>query len=108
MQAMMAMNSQCLTIKVKPFSGKKEDYPKCALKQKQSFIMTDMGHVLDKMFLGNLSRSKDMKLDDSSTKHKAWAKYRQLNTKAGAAIVGVQESEDVICALQEANELELT
>ena len=70
--------------------------------------MADMGHVLDRKFLGKLPGSKDMELDDISDKHNAWAKYQQQNAKAGAAIVGVQESEDVTLALQEANEHKLT
>ena len=71
------------------------------------FVTADLGHVLDNNFLGKLPRSKDMEFNNSSAAHKEWAKYRQQNAKAGAAIMGAQDSKDVILALQEANELEL-
>ena len=76
-QAMMSVNSQSRTIKVELFSGKREDFPKWTLKKKQKFLMVDMGRVLDKMFLGKLPRSKNMELDDSLARQKAWVKYRQ-------------------------------
>ena len=108
MQAMMDMSGQSQTTKIDPFNGKQEDYPKWALKQKQMFVTADLGHVLDNSFLGKLPRRKDMELNNSSVEHKQWVRYRRQNAKRGAAIVGAQESEDVILALQEANELELT
>ena len=108
MQAVVAMYSQIQTIKVESLNGKKEDYPKWALKQKQHFNMADMGHVLDKIFSEKLPGRENTDLDDSLAKHKAWANYWQYNTKAGVAIVGAQESEDIILALQEATELERT
>ena len=49
-----------------------------------------------------------MESDESVPQHKEWAKYWQQNAKAGAVILSAQESEDVILALQEANELILT
>ena len=102
------MNSQSQTIKVKPCNDKKEDFPKWTLKQEHSFIIADIGYVLDGTFLGKLPASKDMELDDSSDGHKMWAKYQRQNVKAMAAIMGAQESEDAILALQEDNELKLT
>ena len=108
MQARMAMSSLNQTIKVKLFSGKQEDFPKWLIKQKQNFIIADMGHILEETFLAKLPRSKTAELDESKPDHKQWAKYRQPNTKAGAVILSAQENEDVILALQEANELKLT
>ena len=57
MQAMMAVSSQNQTIKAEPFSGKQEDFPKWLIKQKQHFIMADMGHILDKSFSTKLPSS---------------------------------------------------
>ena len=108
MQAMMTMSSQDRTIKAEPFSGKQEDFPKWLIKQKQNFIIADMGHVLDNTLLAKLPSSKTMELDDSIPKHKQCAKYWRQNTKAGAVILAAQESEDVTFALQEANELIIT
>ena len=70
--------------------------------------MADMGHILDEKFLAKLPSSEDMELDESIPEHKQWAKYWQQNAKVGAVILSAQESEDVIWALQEANELTLT
>ena len=57
--------------------------------------------------MGKLSRDENMELNDSLVKHKEWTKYWQHNAKAGAVTVRAQKSE-VILALEEANELELT
>ena len=57
MQSMMLMASQNQTTRVEPFSGKREDFPRWLLNQKQNFIIADMGHVLDKKFLGKLPSS---------------------------------------------------
>ena len=74
MQTMMAMSSQSWTIKIEHFRGEQEDYPKSkwALKQKQHFVIADLGHVLNNSFLGKLPRSKAMELNNSSVKHKEW------------------------------------
>ena len=47
MQAMMSMSAENQTIKAEPFSGKQEDFPKWQMKQKQNFIMVNMGHLLE-------------------------------------------------------------
>ena len=70
MQAMMAMSSQRRTIKIDPFSGKQEDYPKWVLKQKQKIVMADLGHILDNSFSGKLLRSKDVELNGSLVEQK--------------------------------------
>ena len=108
MQAMMAMSSQNWTIKVKPFSGKQENFPKWLIKQKQNFVMADLGHVLEETFLEKLPSRKIVELDESKPDHKQWAEHWRQNAKAGAVILPAQESEDVILKLQEANELTLT
>ena len=108
MQSMMLMTSQNRTIKVEPFSGKREDFPKWLLKWKQNVIMADMGHVLGEKFLAKLPSSEVAELDESIPEYKEWAKYRRHSAKAGAVILSAQENEDVILALQEANDLTLT
>ena len=70
--------------------------------------MADMEHVLDKKLLEKSPSSKSLKLDESIPEHKEWVEYRRQNAKSGAAILSAQEREDIILALQEANELKLT
>ena len=108
MEAMVAMSTENQTIKAELFSGKQEDFPKRVVKQKENFIMANMGHVLNKSFSTKLPSSETMELDESIPEHKQWAKYRWQNAKAGAVILAAQESEDVILALQEPNKLLLT
>ena len=107
-QAMMAMSAKNQTIKGEPFSGKQEDFPKWLVKQKQNFIMANMGHVLDMSFSTKLPSSKTLKLDESIPEHKQWAKYWRQKANAGAVLLAAQESEDLILSLQEANGLTLT
>ena len=107
-QAMMLMSSQNRLIKVKPFSRKREDFLKWLIKQKQNFIMADMGHVPEETCLAKLPSSKVVELVESIPEHKQWAKYWRQNAKAGAGILSAQESGDVILALQETDELTLT
>ena len=70
MQVMMAMSSQNRTIKAELFSKNQEDFLKWLIKQKQNFIMADMGHVLDKTFLAKIPSSETMELDKSIPEHK--------------------------------------
>ena len=70
--------------------------------------MAAMGHVLEETFFAKLPSSKDMELDESIPERKQWVKYGRPNAQAGAVILLAQESEDVILALQEANELTFT
>ena len=69
--------------------------------------MADMGRILDKTILAKLPSSEVVEVDESFPEHKQWAKYWQQNAKGGAVIISAQESEDVILALREANELRL-
>ena len=69
MQAMMVMSSQ-RTIKVELFSGKQMDYPEWGLKQKNNFVMADLGHVREETFLGKLPRRESIELNDSTAKTK--------------------------------------
>ena len=70
--------------------------------------MANIGHVLEKSFLTKLPSSETMELDESIPEHKQWAKYWRQYAKAGAVLLAAQESEDVILALEKANELTLT
>ena len=108
MQAMIIMSSQNQRIKVEPFNRKQEDFHKWLIKQKQNFIMTHMGHVLEETFLAKLPSSETVELDESKLEHKQWAKYWRQNAKAGAVILSAHESQDVMLALQEANKLTLS
>ena len=89
-QAMMAMSNENQMIKAEPFSGKQEDFTKWQMKEKQNFIMVNMGHVLEKSSLAKLPSSETVELDESIPEHKQWAKYRQQNAKAGAVILTAQ------------------
>ena len=70
--------------------------------------MTNMGHVLEKIFPAKLPTNETMELDESIPEHKQFAKYWRQNAKAGAGILPAQGSEDVMLALQESNKLLLT
>ena len=76
MQAMMAMSTKNRSIKAELFSGKQEDFPKWQMKQKENFIMVNMGHILEKSFSVKQPINKTMELDESIPEHKQWAKYR--------------------------------
>ena len=97
--SMMAMNAENQTIKVEPFSGKQEDFPKWRLKQKQLFILANIAHVLEPGFNRKLPSSETMELDESDPEGKQFAKYWQQNAKAAAVLIVAQESEDVILAI---------
>ena len=84
MQSMILMINQNQTIEAKRSSKRREGFPKWLLKQKQNFIMADMGHVLEETLLAKLPSNEAVELDESTLKHKQWAKYRQQNAKAGA------------------------
>ena len=70
MQAMVAMSTENRTIKAEPFSKNQEDFLKWQMKQKQNFIMVNMGHVLEKSFSTKLRSSETMELDKSISEHK--------------------------------------
>ena len=70
--------------------------------------MTNLGHVLDESFVGKLQYSKTLELDPKNSGHKEWAKCWRQNTTVVAAIVGAQESEDVILGLQGSNTVTIT
>ena len=89
MQSMMLMTSQDQMIKVKPFIGKQEDFPKLLLKQKQNIIMADIGHVLDKKSLAKLPSNEVVEIDESIPEQKEWGKCRQQNATVGAVILSV-------------------
>ena len=107
-EMMQLMMSRANTIKIKPFSGEPKDCPKWELKQRNNFIMADMGHVVRKSFLLKLPASKDQELDPSNPSQKNQIKYRRQNAKAVAAIVAAQESEDMIVGLKDTNDLVVT
>ena len=106
-QDMMSMSNQRL-IKIKPFSGNQKDSPKWKLKQRNNVVVADLEHVIGASFVGKLPSSKTMEFSDNTQEYTLWFKHRQQNAKVGAAIVAVQESEDVILGLQESNELAIT
>ena len=107
-EMMQVMMSRGKTIKIEPFSGKAKDYPKWELKQRNNFIMADMGHVINEKFLLKLPASEDQELDPTDLRQKELIKYRRQNAKAVAEIVAAQESEDVIVGLKDANDLVVT
>ena len=107
-EMMQMMMSRGNTIKIEPFSGKAKDFPKWELKQRNNFIMADMGHVINESFLLKLPASEDQELDPTDSSQKVLIKYRRQNAKAVAAIIAAQESEDVIMGLQDANDLVVT
>ena len=70
--------------------------------------MANLGHVLEESFAEKVLISETIDLDAMKPQHKESAKHRQQNATVVAAIVGVQEIEDVNVRLQDLNELTLT
>ena len=50
MQVMIPISGQ-RTIKIELFNGKQKDYPKWELKQRNNFVMDNLGHVLEESFV---------------------------------------------------------
>ena len=68
-QVMVSMSSQ-RTIRIKTFGGKQKDYPKWELKQKNNFVMADLGHVLEEHFVGKLPSSKTIELSENTRQNR--------------------------------------
>ena len=101
-EMMQIMMSNQTVIKIKPFSRKAKDYPQWELKQIKKCSVTDMGRVLDESCAETLPGIKTIELDPMKPEHEEWAKYRQQDVTALAAmIVGAQESGDEMFALQD-------
>jgi hypothetical protein len=75
-EMMQMMMSRGNTIKIEPFSGKAKDFPKWELKQRNNFIMADMGHVINESFLLKLPASEDQELDPTDSSQKVQINYR--------------------------------